>query len=79
MPSIYRPPSELGTFHYSPYADLLGESHSQCRAKREVGWLRMITDVPIVVLYVSTGELNLRVRGQPLKRYTSEPVFCPTH
>jgi D-aspartate ligase len=63
-------------FPYLLYADQLGESYGRCRAKAEVGWLRMITDVPTVVLDVCTGDLNLRMYGQSLKRTRSESVFC---
>jgi D-aspartate ligase len=63
-------------FPYLLYADQLGESVDRCRAKAEVGWLRMITDLPTVVSDMCAGELNLRSYGQSLKRTRSESVFC---
>lgn len=63
-------------FPYLLYADQLGKPYGRSRAKTEVGWLRMITDVPTVVLDVCAGELTLRAYGQSLTRTRSESVFC---
>jgi predicted ATP-grasp superfamily ATP-dependent carboligase len=63
-------------FPYLLYADQLGHSVDRCRARTEVGWLRMITDVPTIVSDLCAGELNLHSYGQSLKRTRSESVFC---
>jgi len=63
-------------FPYLLYADQLGQSVDRCRAKAEVGWLRMITDLPTAALDLLAGELDMRSYWSSLKRTRSESVFC---
>jgi predicted ATP-grasp superfamily ATP-dependent carboligase len=63
-------------FPWLLYADQLGQSVDRCRAKAEVGWLRMLTDLPTAISDLCVGELNLRAYRQSLKRTQSESVFC---
>jgi D-aspartate ligase len=63
-------------FPYLLYADQMGQSVERCRAKAEVGWLRMITDLPTAALDVMAGELDMGSYWSSLKRARSESVFC---
>jgi D-aspartate ligase len=63
-------------FPYLLYADQLGQSVHRCRAKAEVGWLRMITDLPTAALDLLAGELDMRSYWSSLTRTRSESVFC---
>jgi D-aspartate ligase len=63
-------------FPYLLYADQLGQSVDRCRAKAEVGWLRMITDLPTAALDLLAGELDMRSYWSSLTRTRSESVFC---
>jgi len=63
-------------FPYLLYADQLGQSVDRCRAKAEVGWLRMVTDLPTAALDLLAGELSMRSYWSSLKRTRSESVFC---
>jgi D-aspartate ligase len=63
-------------FPYLLYADQLGIPVERCRAKAEVGWLRMITDVPTALSDLCAGELKLSSYWSSLRRARSESVFC---
>jgi len=63
-------------FPYLLYADQVGKPSDRCRASAEVGWLRLITDLPTVALDLWDGELDLRSYWRSLKHTRVESVFC---
>ena len=63
-------------FPYLQYAEQLGEPFDRSRAKGGVGWLRLVTDVPTVLLDFLAGELDLSAYWDSLKRTRVESVFC---
>jgi predicted ATP-grasp superfamily ATP-dependent carboligase len=63
-------------FPYLLYADQLGLPVERARGKADVGWLRMITDVPTAGLDLLTGKLGVRSYWTSLRRTRSESVFC---
>ena len=63
-------------FPYLLYADQVGIPVERSRARAQVGWLRMITDVPTAVSDLCAGELKLRSYWNSLRRTRSESVFC---
>jgi D-aspartate ligase len=63
-------------FPYLLYADQVGRSVEQCRAKTGVGWLRAITDVPTVISDFWDDELHLRTFWKSLRNTRTESVFC---
>jgi predicted ATP-grasp superfamily ATP-dependent carboligase len=63
-------------FPYLLYADQIGEPVDQSRARVGVGWLRLVTDLPTVLLDFLAGELDLSAYWDSLKRTRVESVFC---
>lgn len=63
-------------FPYLLYADQLGQSVERGRAKANVGWLRMVTDLPTAGRDVLTGRLGVSSYLESLKRTRSESIFC---
>jgi len=64
-------------FPYLLYADQLGRTVDQGKARAGVGWLRAVTDLPTAVLDLWDGELDLRSYWQSLRNTRVESVFCP--
>ena len=63
-------------FPYLLYADQLGQLVERARAKANVGWLRMVTDVPTAGRDLLTGRLGVPSYLGSLKRTRSESIFC---
>jgi predicted ATP-grasp superfamily ATP-dependent carboligase len=63
-------------FPYLLYADQLGLPVDRRRGKVDIGWLRMVTDIPTAGLDLLTGKLGVRSYWSSLKRTRSESVFC---
>lgn len=63
-------------FPYLLYADQLGQPVERGRAKANVGWLRMVTDLPTAGRDVLTGRLGVSSYLESLKRTRSESIFC---
>jgi D-aspartate ligase len=62
-------------FSYLLFADQVGLPISQSRGKVDVGWLRLITDIPTASSDLLTGHLTLRSYYQSLKNTRAEAVF----
>jgi D-aspartate ligase len=62
-------------FPYLLFADQLGQPTEQNRAKADVGWLRLVTDVPTAALDLWDGELSLRNYWKSLRNTRAESVF----
>ena len=63
-------------FPYLLYADQMGQPVERARAKANVGWLRMVTDLPTVGRDLLTGRLGVSSYLGSLKRTRSESIFC---
>jgi predicted ATP-grasp superfamily ATP-dependent carboligase len=63
-------------FPYLLYADQLGLPVDRRRGKADIGWLRMVTDIPTAGLDLLTGKLGVRSYWSSLRRTRSESVFC---
>jgi len=63
-------------FAYLLYADQVGEPLEACRARPQVGWLRMVTDLPVVLSDMLGGRMTLNSYVQSLRRTRAEATFC---
>jgi D-aspartate ligase len=63
-------------FPYLLYADQLGMPVDRRRGRADIGWLRMVTDIPTAGLDLLTGKLDVHSYWSSLKRTRSESVFC---
>ncbi len=63
-------------FPYLLFADQLGLPIDQVRARSEVGWLRLVTDVPTALSDLATGHLSLRAYVSSLVNTRVESVFA---
>jgi predicted ATP-grasp superfamily ATP-dependent carboligase len=63
-------------FPYLLYADQVGEPMEHCYGKPGVGWLRLITDVPVAVSGLVTGRLGISSYLGSLRKTRIESVFC---
>ena len=63
-------------FAYLLYADQVGERPSSSRARSGVGWMRVITDVPIVLSGLLSGHLTAKSYFRSLANARAEAVFC---
>jgi len=63
-------------FPYLLYADQIGVSVERSRGRSEIGWLRLVTDVPVAVSDFFSGHLDFRSYMQSLRRTGIESVFC---
>jgi D-aspartate ligase len=63
-------------FPYLLFADQMGESLPRCRAQAGIGWLRLLTDVPVALSDLLQGHLSWRSYFRSLKRTQIESVFC---
>ena len=62
-------------FPYLLFADQVGQKVAPSRARAEVGWLRLVTDVPTALSDMLHGHLKLRDYFQSLRRTRVESVF----
>jgi predicted ATP-grasp superfamily ATP-dependent carboligase len=62
-------------FPYLLYADQLGLPVERRRGKANVGWLRMVTDLPTAGVDLLTGRLGIASYWNSLRRTRSESVF----
>jgi D-aspartate ligase len=62
-------------FPYLLYADQLGQPAPRCRGLSGVGWLRVLTDVPVVLSEMLHGRLNWRSYFESLRNTRIESVF----
>jgi D-aspartate ligase len=62
-------------FPYLLYADQVGQPTEPSRAKAEVGWLRLVTDVPTAALDLWDGELSFGSYWKSLRNTRAESVF----
>lgn len=63
-------------FPYLLYADQVGKSIERSAATAEVGWLRLITDLPTAASGLWNGEISLGCYWDSLRRTGVESVFC---
>lgn len=63
-------------FSYMLYADQMGETVDPCHGRAGVGWLRLITDVPVALSGMARGHLKLGSYLRSLRRTRVESVFC---
>ena len=63
-------------FPYLLYADQLGLPIEPARAKANVGWLRMVTDLPTAGRDLLTRRLGVSSYLGSLRRTRSESIFC---
>ncbi len=57
------------------YADQVGLPLSTCKARPDVGWVRMTTDIPTAVLEFLAGDLGLAEYLRSLQSCRTEAVF----
>jgi predicted ATP-grasp superfamily ATP-dependent carboligase len=62
-------------FPYLLYADQLGEQVERKRAKAGMGWLRMVTDVPVAASDLAHGYLSFGAYLTSLRNTRTESVF----
>jgi D-aspartate ligase len=65
-------------FPYLLFADQMGYPIEPQRGRAGVGWLRMITDLPVALLEVLGLRLSLRSYIQSVRKTGVESVFCPS-
>lgn len=63
-------------FPYLLFADQIGESVPRCRAKGGIGWLRLLTDVPVAVSELVHGHMKLGAYITSLRNTRTESVFA---
>jgi len=63
-------------FPYILFADQTGGPVNSFRGRAGVGWLRLITDVPVAVSDILHGHMGLRTYLGSLARTRIESVFC---
>jgi D-aspartate ligase len=63
-------------FPYLLYADQIGQETTPSRGRPEVGWLRLVTDVPTAASDILHGHLKLKDYFQSLKRTRVESIFA---
>jgi len=63
-------------FPYMLYADQFGEQLEPRRAKPGLGWLRMVTDVPVALSDMLHGYLSVGDYMRSLRNTRTESVFC---
>jgi D-aspartate ligase len=63
-------------FPYLLYADQLGIECEPRRAQAGIGWLRLITDVPVAISDIFHGWTTLGEYWRSLRRTRVESVFC---
>ncbi len=64
-------------FPYLLFADQLGQSVEPHRGRAGVGWLRLLTDAPVALSDLVSGQLSVRSYLQSIRRTKVESVFNP--
>jgi D-aspartate ligase len=62
-------------FPYLVYADQVGEPVETCRARADVRWIRLVTDLPTAALEIAGGRLDWRTYLGSLRASDVEAVF----
>jgi predicted ATP-grasp superfamily ATP-dependent carboligase len=62
-------------FSYLLYADQMGEPVEPVRARSDIRWVRLITDLPVGALEILGGRLDWRSYLRSLRRVHTESVF----
>ena len=62
-------------FPYLLYADQMGEPVEPVRARSDIRWVRLITDLPVGALEILGGRLDWRSYLRSLRRVHTESVF----
>lgn len=62
-------------FPYLVFADQMGQTLPSCRGRSGVGWLRLLTDVPVVISDIAGGYLTWRRYFKSLRETRIESVF----
>jgi D-aspartate ligase len=63
-------------FPYLLYADQVGKPIERSRGKSGVGWLRLVTDVPVALSGLVLGRLNISSYLESIWRTRAESVFA---
>lgn len=63
-------------FPYLLFADQMGLPIEPCRGQADIGWLRLLTDLPTALLDLFGGHLSVRSYIKSLKNTRVESVFC---
>ena len=63
-------------FPHLLYADQIGHALPPGHAKAEIGWLRLVTDIPTAAMGLLRGDLSFRAYCQSIRRMGVESVFC---
>jgi predicted ATP-grasp superfamily ATP-dependent carboligase len=62
-------------FPYLLFADQIGQPIPPCRGQAGIGWLRLLTDVPVAITDMLAGCLSFRSYVESLRRTGIESVF----
>ena len=62
-------------FPYLLFADQLGRPVEPCRTSPGVGWIRLVTDLPVGALEILRGRMDWRVYVRSLRTAHTEAVF----
>jgi len=62
-------------FPYLQFADQTGQSTEPRRAAPGIGWVRMVTDIPVALTQVFSGRVKLKSYIRSLRRTRAESVF----
>jgi D-aspartate ligase len=62
-------------FPYLLFLDQMGERVEPCRARPDVRWIRLVTDLPTAVVELASGRLNLRSYLRSIRASDVESVF----
>jgi D-aspartate ligase len=62
-------------FNYMLYADQVGQPITRCRGQSGVAWMRLLTDVPAVVMASLAGDVSVKSYLQSLLDCNVEAVF----
>jgi D-aspartate ligase len=58
------------------FADQLGMALEPCRAESGIGWLRLLTDIPVSAFAMLQGHLKPSAYFDSIRRTRAESVFC---
>lgn len=63
-------------FPYLLFSDQLGKSVARSRGRPGIGWLRLLTDVPVALSEILHGHISVSSYCNSLQRTRVESVFC---
>lgn len=63
-------------FPYLLFADQLNYDVEPCKGRAGVGWLRLLTDLPVALSEMLRGSLSMSAYIQSIRRTKVESVFC---